>query len=160
MQLTESRSVSVLPANQGRAIWFLDTLSLIKVTGEQTGGAFAQVEQILPAGSRTPYHIHYREDESVYLIEGEATFFTGERRLTAKAGSVIFLPRGIPHGFRIERPSRTLVLAAPAGFEDFVCEAGREAPQRILPPDEPPNPENLTRIAARYGIEILGPLPE
>jgi quercetin dioxygenase-like cupin family protein len=149
-----------LHREEGPAVWFLDTLTLVKATGEQTGGAFGLIEQVLPAGFGSPYHVHHAEDETFYLLEGEATFISGGHRFKATAGSYVFLPREIPHGFKVDAPSRLLVLTTPAGFEQFVIEASRPARELALPPAEPPDMEKLVALAAKYRIDILGPLPE
>jgi quercetin dioxygenase-like cupin family protein len=149
-----------LQRQEGQAVWFLDTLTLVKATGEQTGGAFGLVEQVLPSGSGSPYHVHHAEDEAFYVLEGEVSFVSGDQWTRATAGSYIFLPRDIPHGFRTETPSRVLILTTPAGFEQFLIEAGKPARELALPPAEPPDMEMLMAAAEKYRIDILGPLPE
>jgi quercetin dioxygenase-like cupin family protein len=149
-----------LQRQEGQAVWFLDTLTLVKATGEQTGGAFGLVEQVLPSGSGSPYHVHHAEDEAFYVLEGEVSFVSGDQWTRATAGSYIFLPRDIPHGFRTETPSRVLILTTPAGFEQFLIEAGKPARELALPPAEPPDMGMLIAAAEKYRIDILGPLPE
>jgi quercetin dioxygenase-like cupin family protein len=149
-----------LQRQEGQAVWFLDTLTLVKATGEQTGGAFGLVEQVLPSGSGSPYHVHHAEDEAFYVLEGEVSFVSGDQWTRATAGSYIFLPRDIPHGFRTETPSRVLILTTPAGFEQFLIEAGKPARELALPPAEPPDMGMLMAAAEKYRIDILGPLPE
>src|SRR5690349_19876056 len=149
-----------LTREEGQAIWFLNTLTLVKATGAQTGGAYGLIEQRIPAGFASPYHLHRAEDETFYLLEGEAIFISGDRRIKATAGSYLFLPRGLPHGFRVEAPTRLLILTTPGGFEQFVINAGEPAPDPTSPPTSPPDMEKLMRLAAMYQIDILGPLPE
>ena len=93
------------------------------------------------------------------MLEGEATFVSGAKRIQCGAGSTIFLPRGIPHGFRADTAAKILIVTTPGGFDEFVAEAGEPAAAPTLPPPREPDFEKLTRLAARYGIEILGPLP-
>src|ERR1700674_4071280 len=83
----------------GEAVWFLGTLMQLKAGGKETGGAFGLIEQVLPAGFRPPPHVHTREDEGFYIIEGRLAFSCGDRRLEAGPGSFVFLPRGIEHTF-------------------------------------------------------------
>lgn len=71
-------------------------------TGEQTGGAYALCEACVLPGGGPPPHIHHREDESFFILEGEITFLLGDRRVVAKAGSFIQGPRGVPHAFKNE----------------------------------------------------------
>jgi len=147
-------------AGEGTAYWFLDALSVVKLSSAQTGGAFALIEDHLPAGRATPYHVHRHEDETFYLLDGEFTFFSGTHRFTAGAGATIFLPRNIPHGFRADTAGRMLILTVPGGFDSFVAEAGEPAAAHTLPTPKQPDFARLTTLAAKYQIEILGPLPE
>lgn len=149
-----------LTREEGQALWFLNCLTLVKATGEQTGGAFGLVEQVLPAGMASPYHLHHAEDETFYILDGEATFISGDRKIKATAGSYVFLPKNIPHGFKVEAPTRLLVLTTPAGFEQFVIEMSEPATDPATAPTSPPDMEKLVRLAAKYQIDILGPLPE
>ncbi|HLO29804.1 MAG TPA: cupin domain-containing protein [Anaerolineales bacterium] len=127
-------------------------LVAIKATSEQTGGVFNLFEVSCPPAYTTPVHIHYTEDVAIYILEGTLGFFWGsERKRDAGAGSFFYQPRGTPHGFRVEgaAPARILYVTLPAGFDRFVLE------QKL------PTPESESEAdAARYKIEILGPLPE
>ena len=123
----------------------------VKATSEQTGGAFNLFEATCLPGYTTSLHIHYAEDVAVYVLEGALTFFWGCEKKEAVAGAYLFQPRGTPHGFRVEgaMPARILYLTFPAGLDRFAIE------QEQLAPDS----ESAT-AAARYKIEVLGPLPE
>jgi quercetin dioxygenase-like cupin family protein len=123
----------------------------LKASWEQTGGAFNLFEVICPPGYATPLHIHYAEDVAVYVLDGALTFFWGAEQRAAVPGSYFYQPRDIPHGFRVEgnRPARMLYLTFPAGLDRFVVG------QQQSPPDTDAGAE-----AARYQIEVLGPLPE
>jgi mannose-6-phosphate isomerase-like protein (cupin superfamily) len=95
-----------VPAEPGEAVWFTVNRMTIKATAESTGGAFGLVEAIGPAASSSPLHVHHREDESFYLLEGRLTVRCGDRTFTAEPGSFTFLPRGVPHSFVVEATSR------------------------------------------------------
>lgn len=147
----------VLARGEAPPMWFLGVLTLMRATAETTGGAFALVEQVIPAGFSSPFHVHHAEDEAFYIIEGELAFFSQGEKLRAGPGGYIFGPRGIAHGFRVEgtNPARVLFLVTPGGgFDRFVIEMSGPAP------DAPPDIERLIAVAAKYQIEILGPLPE
>jgi uncharacterized RmlC-like cupin family protein len=89
------------------------------------------------------------------------TFYVGEERVKAEAGAFIYGPRGVPHGFEVDgtEPARILLLNTPAGFESFPVEVGEAAKELTIPPAEPPDMDKLMAIAAKYDIDILGPLP-
>src|SRR5579883_2130474 len=86
-----------LAAGEGEAIWFLGTLMTVKAGAEQTGGAFSLPDQTLPPGFTPPPHIHLREDEAFYILEGVLSISCGEQRWQAGPGDFVFMPRGIPH---------------------------------------------------------------
>ena len=129
----------------------LGVLVAIVAGTEQTGSAFNLFDALCPSGYETPLHIHYAEDVAIYVLEGALTFFWGSEKKDLVAGSYIFQPRGTPHGFRVEEdtPARILYMTIPAGFDRFVIE------QELITP----NSKSVTD-AARYKIEILGPLPK
>jgi quercetin dioxygenase-like cupin family protein len=133
----------------------------ILATGEQTGGAYALCEaRVLPGGGPPP-HVHRREDESFFILEGEITFTLDGRKISAKAGSFLQSPRNLPHAFKNESsaPARMLIFTAPSGFEKFMAEFA----QRVPSFDSPPLPvteaeiQKLLAVAPKYGIEILPP---
>jgi quercetin dioxygenase-like cupin family protein len=150
-----------LNRNQGQATWFLGALIIQKANGVQTGGRFSLTEQWSPAGFETPYHVHRLEDEAFYVLEGDMVFVCDGKQTSVGAGGYFFGPRDVPHGFRVvgARSSRLLVLATPPGYEQFVVEVGEPAQQLILPPPQPPDFPKLVALAAKYHMEILGPLP-
>ena len=136
----------------------------IKATDEQTGGALGLIEQIVPPGAGSPWHMHHNEDESFYVMEGEILFIVGDgqQRNTAGPGTFVFGPRDIPHGFRNDSsaPARMLLQVTPAGFEQFALTLSQPAPDSGFGPAGPPDMERLLAEATKYNIEILGPLPE
>ncbi len=130
-------------------------------TGEQTGGAYTLLEaRVLPGGGPPP-HLHRREEESFYILAGEITFFLTDHKITAKPGAFIQMPRNTPHAFKNEGASeaRMLILATPAGFDDFIFEFGKPAESFDVAPPKPDDAEiaKLLSIAPKYGIEILPP---
>jgi quercetin dioxygenase-like cupin family protein len=141
----------VLDNEEGQFLQALGASVFIKATSEQTDGSFNVFEIICPPDYATPLLIHYTEDVAVYVLQGALTLFWGNEKKKVSAGSYVFQPRGTPHGFRVasNAPARILYTTIPAGFDRFVLE------------HKPPIPESDPEAhAARYKIEILGPLPE
>lgn len=140
-----------LQCDEGPKLQTLGTQISVKASSEQTGGLFSLFEVSCPPGYATPLHIHYAEEVAVYVLEGALTFVWGSEKKVALAGSYFFQPRGTPHGFRVEgaMQARILYMTIPAGFDRFVLE-------HQLPASSP----DSEVVAARYEIEILGPLPE
>jgi len=144
---------------EGPALWFLRNRMSVKATAATTGGAFGLLESVIAPGFSPPMHVHHREDESFYILEGEVTMQCGAKRFRASAGAFVFLPRDVPHTFVVEgdRPARMLTLLAPGGGEGVFVEGGRQPDGDGLPPATPPDIEKLKQVSARFGAEIVGP---
>jgi mannose-6-phosphate isomerase-like protein (cupin superfamily) len=144
---------------EGQAIWFLTNRMTVKATAASTGGAYGLLESFVAPGFSTPLHVHHREDEAFWVLEGEVSMRCGDRTFRARAGSFVFLPRDVPHAFVVENnaPARMLTLLTPGGGEGFFIDAGRPAEGDGLPPLAPPDIEMLKRVGERYGAEIVGP---
>lgn len=150
----------MLSAEEGEAIWFAGSLMVVKARGEQTEGRFALLEQQVPSNYAAPHHVHQDEDEAWYILAGEATFFRGGDQFHAGPGAWVFLPKEVPHAFRVGASgARLLTVSAPAGFADFVPAAGAPAQGHRLPPAGPVDVVQLAAVAGRYGIDIIGPPP-
>lgn len=132
-----------------------------KIGSEQTEGRLFQLLCSDRRGGAPPLHIHHREDETFYVIEGEITFFVGDQRIEATAGDFVFAPRKVPHAYLVTSDrAEYLTSFVPAGAEQFFAEvAPRVVPHEPAPPASEPDPEEFARIAASYGIEIVGPPP-
>lgn len=149
-------------AADGAAYWFLGTLMTVKATGEDTGGAFTMLEQLAPPGFGPPLHVHHREDEPFLVLEGRVRFRCGDREFVMEGGGYVFLPKGVPHAFRIEgsTPARLMQMTLPPGFERFVQEVGVPALSRTLPPPYSITPYDIDRLVAlgpKYDFYIVGP---
>lgn len=142
--------------------WFLNTLTWIKATGEQTGSRLSLVEHVIPAGSASPWHVHHTEDESFYVIEGDLTVACGDRRVALRPGGFAFGPRDVPHGFRVDgqKPARILLMTNSSDFANFMFEASQPATAPVLPEPSMPDLGRLATLASKYGTELLGPYPD
>jgi quercetin dioxygenase-like cupin family protein len=125
--------------------------------GRDTDGALGAVEVASPRGSVPPLHVHHREDEAFYIVEGAYSVFVGDDVIEASPGTWVWGPRDVPHGYQINSErGRHLSLTMPAGFEEFFEEVST-----IATPSADPRNEmgRLAEVAARYGVELLGPPP-
>ena len=149
-----------LANNEGEAFWLLGMLQTIKIGRDDTAGQYGLAEIVVPEGIGSPWHIHPEEDEWFYVLEGELTVWVADTRLSLKAGSFAFGPKGVPHTFYADAGgAKALVGFAPMQFEGFQREVGEPAPERVLPPPMEGHPDiaRLMPIAKRNGFEILGP---
>jgi quercetin dioxygenase-like cupin family protein len=130
-------------------------------TGEDTNGNYALWEAIVPPGGGPPSHVHSREEEGFYVLEGEITLTVNGERVVATAGMFANMPVGTPHSFNNEssKPARMLISVAPAGLEKMFFEFGVplvEGATTALPPTKE-EIEKLLAVAPKYGIEIRPP---
>jgi uncharacterized protein (TIGR02246 family) len=144
---------------QDNPFQFFGAPTVMRSTGETTDGHFFLLEHLtMPPGLASPYHVHHNEDEAFYVLEGTVAFLCGETWRVAGPGTWVYGPREIPHGFRVigTSPARMLLQCAPAGFERFV----RELSMPVDAVPAPPDMALLVATAAKYGVDILGPLPD
>lgn len=139
--------------------WFIQNLATVHVGGAATDGAYGLVELVAAEGDMPPLHVHRRESEAFYVLEGRMTVYAGAERWELAEGDCLLAPKDVPHTYRVESErARWLALAAPAGFEQFVVDASEPAEADELPPsDRAVDPDRLGRLAAEHGIELLGP---
>src|SRR5262252_2028259 len=156
---TESIGFSNGRQSLDRSVWYNGALMTFLATGEDTHGQFALIEAVARRGNVPPTHIHHREDEMFYILEGEIVISLGDRTIKGTAGTMVFLPRDVPHSFTIEsEQSRMLILLTPAGLEGWFKEFSVPAPAMTLPPADEPEYRELQRMleaAPRFGIEFV-----
>jgi quercetin dioxygenase-like cupin family protein len=150
----------VVQDGEGEALWFFGTLLLLKATAEQTGGRLSLCEQRGRRGVNTPLHRQPADDETFVVLEGELRFFLGHGPpIAAGPGTTVHVPAGAPHAFAVaSEEARWLDLTTP-NHEAFFRAAGESAPERVLPPDAPPDMAKVGAASERFGVEILGPPP-
>jgi mannose-6-phosphate isomerase-like protein (cupin superfamily) len=143
---------ALIDAGKGVTFTMLGTTMRLLVTGAETGGHYTVGEQVTPVGWGPPRHMHSREDEIFYVLEGTYEVHCGDVRRTISAGACAVLPRGVPHGFRNIglAPARLIFVITPSGLEDYFIAISKFAPQ-------PPGPVDLAKLAEPYGLTLLPP---
>lgn len=147
-----ARGAKVTVRGQGDALGVLGDAQRVKLTGDDTGGRFTLIENENPPGTTLPVHLHRNEDEAFYVVEGRVEFDVAGDRVVGEPGATVFLPRGVPHTWRVvgEGPARMLIMLTPAGLEGYFRELS------ALPTDGPPDMGRVLEISERYGIEFPG----
>lgn len=162
MTLEASQPLALDPAvvsrDEGEARWWFGSLAVIKLTAAETGGLMSIVEITEPPGAEAPLHVHHREDEGFWILEGDVTFEVGATTFEASAGDFVFGPRDVPHRYRVgDAECRMLFILTPGGFEGAIRDLSEPARSRTLPPssEEPPDMDGLEARIASYGCEIV-----
>ncbi len=144
------------PTARGRQYWFFGMLAEVKASAADTGGRYTLVEITAPPGLRSPLHVHYREDEGFYILDGTVTIQVGEKTVELGPGQHAFGPRDIPHRFTVGPDgARMIWVLTPGGFEDLIEEASVPAEAATVPPPSVVPPENIAEIVLRHGNELL-----
>lgn len=146
---------------EGELLWFGGGLVRFKVRSEETGGAFAIIEDTAPRGKTTPLHSHPMFEETFYVLDGEILFHMDGEEAACGPGSVVSVPRDVPHAFLVTSESASfLTLFTPGDVaEAFLREGGDVATS----PDVDPPPLDIPRVIAAGektgGMVALGPPP-
>jgi uncharacterized cupin superfamily protein len=106
--------------------------------------------------------VHHTHDEYFYILGGEITAQVGDARVVLRPGDYAFGPRAVPHGYRVtgSGPARLLMMTGDRDFAEFVREISEPAASDDLLPPSDPDLERVVSTAARYGMEIFGPMPD
>jgi len=156
-----SRNPVINTPPKGRTIAVVGDVYRFLATGNDTNGKYALWEALVPPGGGPPPHVHSREEEGFYVLEGKITFTINGKRVVATAGMFANMPVGTPHSFKNEssKPAKMLISVAPAGLEKMFFEVGvplAEGATTALPPTKE-EIEKLLAAAPSYGIEIRVP---
>jgi len=158
--MTMTHPLTLRNPDEGRTIAVVGDIYRFLATGEETDGKYAMWEAIVPPGGGPPPHIHSREEESFYVLDGEITLTVEGEQIVASAGTFANLPVGSLHSFKnsTDKSARMIISVAPAGLEKLFFEVGQSVKLGETPP--PPSKaeiEKLLAVAPRYGVEIRAP---
>jgi mannose-6-phosphate isomerase-like protein (cupin superfamily) len=145
----------VLGPGEGRLIDLGDFGMTVKASEAETAGVVSVLEAQEPPGFGPPMHVHHDCAEAFYVLEGEYIMYLDDREFVCSAGSFIFIPQGVRHGFRVgEVSSRKLNFYFPASmigyFDDLAAALGRDDVKD----------DDLAEIATTHAMEIVGPPSE
>ncbi|HWM08395.1 MAG TPA: cupin domain-containing protein [Solirubrobacteraceae bacterium] len=144
------------PTARGTQFWFFGMLAEIKASAAVTGGQYTLLEITAPAGLQTPLHVHYRDDEGFYVLDGSVTIEVGEETVELGPGQHAYGPRNIPHRFTVGPDGAHMIwVLTPGGFDDFVADVSVPAAAPTIPPASVLPPEDAAEIVLRHGMELL-----
>jgi mannose-6-phosphate isomerase-like protein (cupin superfamily) len=139
-------------------IWWQGSLMTIKARAADTGGALGLVEGTFYEGFGPPLHVHHREDEGMLVLEGEIRFRQGMEDFIAGPDTLVWVPREVPHAFRVQSPSaRALVIVSPGGLEQMFAEGGVPVSEAAEPPTQEYDPDAARALAEKFGFDVIGP---
>ena len=148
------RAIVHLPG-EGRVVDMGAFAMTVKAETGDTAGAFSLLEAVEPPGFGPPMHTHEDAGEAFYVLEGEYLIFVEAQEYRCPAGSFIFIPAGVVHGFRVGSvASRKLNIYSPAAMVGYFDELERAA-QTASPMDD----EQLVAMASRHHMRVMGPVP-
>jgi quercetin dioxygenase-like cupin family protein len=145
--MAEQNIARYVPADTGTSYWGPGDRYIFLVTGAQSDGTYFIMEAIVSPGGGPPPHIHHREQESFYVLEGTLDIRMGEEVVQASAGDFVHIPKGVVHSFRNNGDglARQLVIFSPGGLERFFEETLEEVADRSAP-----MPDNIDTVVPRY----------
>ena len=157
--MSESTPTTVRKPTEGRTIGIVGDIYRFLATGNETNGRYTMFEAVVLPGGGPPPHIHTREDETFYVLEGEITFQMGDERLVAGPGTFVNMPIGNAHSFRneTEETARMLISLMPSGLEEYFFEVGQPFDGALPPKPSPEEIQTLLEAAPRFGIEFVQP---
>jgi quercetin dioxygenase-like cupin family protein len=157
LMTTQTLEAVAVRNGEGEARWWFGMLAEIKATAADTGGRLTIVEVTCAPGFEAPLHVHHREDEAFWILEGDVTLYVGDQTIEASAGDYAFGPRDIPHRYTVgDAGCRMLFICTPGGFEALVRDMSEPAAERKLPPPgPPPDLDWVQAIANKHGNELL-----
>lgn len=152
----QDSSAPQTPTARGQQRWFFGMLAEVKASAADTDGRYTLVEITAPPGLQVPLHVHYRDDEGFYVLDGSVTIYVGDATVELGPGQHAYGPRDVPHTFTIGPDgARMLWVLAPSGFEDFIHDVSAPAEQPTVPPPSVLPPENAPEIVLRHDMELL-----
>ena len=151
---SKSKVATIVEPGEGQMMNVMGHTATLILSSQATNGDAYIFDLISPPGAGIPPHVHEREDEYIYVVEGTYEVFLNGRTHVAGVGALLHFPRYIPHGFRNigATAGKTVWTVTPgANFDPFFADLS------ALPTDAPPDVQTVVAIFNRYGMEVLPP---
>jgi len=140
--------------------WYMASLTTCLAEKKDTDGKFGLMESVLIPGNEPPPHVHSREDELYYILEGEFDVYVGREAFMVQTGECVFLPKRKPHAFVIRSPRlRLLLIITPGGLEGAFRSMASPAERLELPEGMPTyatsDLRRAVQVFSEYGVTFL-----
>lgn len=162
MSIHESNRAFKIELSESKPFQMQGALWCVLATGKETDGIVGALDERITHGLAAPMHSHEDADEIFYVLDGEITFFVGEKRIEATEGAFVYLPRYIHHGFQVDSAeARVFNFVTPAGFEQVIIDQGKaakfdELPIANVPGAQPPlSQEMLEQMRKKYAVRYF-----
>lgn len=148
--MSTGKAIHHVRAGEGPCITYGGQLMHVKLSAAESNGELTVIEDVIPPNVGPPLHVHEKENETYYVLEGRFEFICDEDRVEGGPGTFVFAPRGYPHAYKNvgDTPGRLIFGFTPGGIEAFFTELGNQ-PEL--------NPQIMTDIACKHGITMLPP---
>jgi quercetin dioxygenase-like cupin family protein len=151
-------SPKVVSGDEGTKVWAMGVMVTVKVKAEDTGGAYSVFEDVIPPGGGPPPHTHTKEDETIFVIEGELRAWLGGKQYDLKMGDFVHMPRGVQHYFKNvnDKPAHLLLSYTPGGFEQWFLDVGTPVGEadKVAPKITPEDIKRAVVAAEKYGVKF------
>jgi quercetin dioxygenase-like cupin family protein len=137
--------------------WLGGTIHSIALSGDDTEGRLTLLRSAMRAAAASPVHIHGNDDETLLLLGGRMVVWRGDTRHELGPGDAIFLPRRIPHCYRVIEDADVITVCTPSGIEAFFAAAGWDMAQGDPPADWDVDPDTLRKATFLTDETVLGP---
>ena len=145
------------PDQQQKLEWLDGGEFAVLLDSAATDGQLAVGRFSVAKGEAPPYHMHTREDEIFMLIKGTALLWSGDQEMELSEGGIVYLPKNVPHGYRITSDTADLLMiCTPGGIEGMFRHAGRDM-STARPEGFEISKDRMAEAADMYGQIILGP---
>jgi len=164
--MSKSNLATPPPFAQGRSLdnsrWYMGNMITFLVNSGQTNAAFSVTDYLAKPGNEPPAHVHDREDEFFYVLEGRIDAYIGKEVFRAGLYEGVYFPKFVPHTFTIlTLHLRMLILMSPGGFKGYFRDMSEPARSLNLPEHAvnygAVDMDHATRTGREHGISFLTP---
>ncbi len=146
-----SRKVHHVAAGEGPCLGYGGQVMHVQLSSAESGGELTVIEDVIARKNGPPLHVHSRENETYYVLEGQFEFTCGDNTVRGGPGTFVHAPRGLAHRYfnAGDTPGRVFFSLTPGGIEQFFSELTDRKDQLT--------PGIMTTVAVKYGITMLRP---